>query len=160
MIDHGDHITVTHTDRDGHPTSVDAARAFICIGFCPNVENLGLDMLGVHLTAGGAIDIDDYMRTSAPHIFAIGDVTAKVQLAHVASAQGVIAAETIAGVADHALGLPHDAARDLLPTPSRQLRLHRRAGPRQRPPHSSRHVSHAGQRQSARTGRTRPASSK
>jgi dihydrolipoamide dehydrogenase len=97
VIDHDDHITVTHTDRTGHTTSVDAARAFICIGFCPNVENLGLDMLGVHLTTGGAIDIDDYMRTSAPHIFAIGDVTAKVQLAHVASAQGVIAAETIAG---------------------------------------------------------------
>ena len=54
-------------------------------------------MVGVHLTTGGAIDIDDYMRTSARHIFAIGDVTAKVQLAHVASAQGVIAAETIAG---------------------------------------------------------------
>ncbi|ORB70565.1 dihydrolipoyl dehydrogenase [Mycobacterium scrofulaceum] len=97
VIDHGDHITVTHTDRKGHTTSVDAARAFICIGFCPNVENLGLDGLGVHLTAGGAIEIDDYMRTSVPHIFAIGDVTAKVQLAHVASAQGVIAAETIAG---------------------------------------------------------------
>jgi dihydrolipoamide dehydrogenase len=97
VIDHGDHITVTHTDRNGHTTSVDAARAFICIGFCPNVENLGLDMVGVHLTTGGAIDIDDYMHTSAPHILAIGDVTAKVQLAHVASAQGVIAAETIAG---------------------------------------------------------------
>ena len=68
--------------------------------------------MGVHLTTGGAIDIDDYMRTSAPHIFAIGDVTAKVQLAHVASAQGVIAAETIAGAADHAVGLPHDATRD------------------------------------------------
>jgi dihydrolipoamide dehydrogenase len=99
VTDHGDHITVTHIDRNGRATSVDAARAFICIGFCPNVENLGLDMLGVHLTTGGAIDIDDYMRTSAPHIFAIGDVTANVQLAHVASAQGVIAAESIAGAA-------------------------------------------------------------
>jgi dihydrolipoamide dehydrogenase len=97
VIDHGDHITVTHTGRSRHTTSIDAARAFICIGFCPNVENLGLEMLGVHLTPGGAIDIDDFMRTSAPHIFAIGDVTAKIQLAHVASAQGVIAAETVAG---------------------------------------------------------------
>ncbi|OBH81496.1 dihydrolipoyl dehydrogenase [Mycobacterium scrofulaceum] len=97
VIDQGDRVTVTHTDGSGHTTSVDAARAFICIGFCPNVENLGLDRLGVHLTTSGAIDIDDYMRTSAPHIFAIGDVTAKVQLAHVASAQGIVAAETIAG---------------------------------------------------------------
>ncbi|OBH14185.1 dihydrolipoyl dehydrogenase [Mycobacterium sp. E1747] len=97
VIDQGDRVTVTHTDGNGHTTSVDAARAFICIGFCPNVENLGLDRLSVHLTTSGAIDIDDYMRTSAPHIFAIGDVTAKVQLAHVASAQGIVAAETIAG---------------------------------------------------------------
>jgi dihydrolipoamide dehydrogenase len=42
--------------------------------------------------------IDDRMRTSAPNVYAVGDVTAKVQLAHVASAQGVVAAETIAGV--------------------------------------------------------------
>jgi dihydrolipoamide dehydrogenase len=60
-------------------------------------DEFGLDVSGVHLTTGGAIDVDDYMRTSAPHIFAISDVTAKVQLAHFASAQGVIAAETIAG---------------------------------------------------------------
>src|SRR5262249_20278775 len=97
VIDHGDHITVTHTDPNGHTTSVDAARAFICIGFCPNAQHHGHDLLGVHHTTGGATDIDDSMRTSPPHIFAIGDVTAKVQLAHVASAQGVIAAETIAG---------------------------------------------------------------
>jgi dihydrolipoamide dehydrogenase len=97
VTDHGDHVTVTHTLRNGHTTSVDAARAFICIGFCPNVEDLGLDRAGVRLNAGGAIDIDHYMRTSSAHIFAVGDVTAKVQLAHVASAQGIIAAETIAG---------------------------------------------------------------
>ena len=97
ITDHGDHVTVTHTDRDGQATTIEAGRAFICIGFSPNVEHLGLDVLGVHLTPGGAIDIDDYMRTSVPHIYAVGDVTAKVQLAHVASAQGVIAAETIAG---------------------------------------------------------------
>ncbi len=52
----------------------------------------------MRLNADGGIDIDDHMRTSAPHIYAVGDVTAKGQLAHVASAQGVIAAETIARV--------------------------------------------------------------
>jgi dihydrolipoamide dehydrogenase len=60
----------------------------------------------VRVTAAGAIDIDDYMRTSAPHIYAVGDVTAKVPLAHVASAQGVIAAETIAGVETMPLDYP------------------------------------------------------
>lgn len=98
VIDHGDHVVVSHTGADGTSVTAQAARAFICIGFRPNVEGIGLDAAGVRLTAGGAIDIDDYMRTSAPHIYAVGDVTAKVQLAHVASAQGVIAAETIAGV--------------------------------------------------------------
>jgi dihydrolipoamide dehydrogenase len=97
VIDHGEHVTVTHSGRDGKTSTLAAARAFICIGFCPNIENLGLDTVGVQITPSGAIEIDDYMRTSAPHVYAVGDVTAKVQLAHVASAQGVIAAETIAG---------------------------------------------------------------
>jgi dihydrolipoamide dehydrogenase len=97
VIDHGEHVVVSYTGADGTSVTAQAARAFICIGFRPNVEEIGLDAAGVRLTAGGAIDIDDYMRTSAPHIHAVGDVTAKVQLAHVASAQGVIAAETIAG---------------------------------------------------------------
>jgi dihydrolipoyl dehydrogenase len=97
ITDHGDHVTVAHTNRDGRATKIEAGRAFICIGFAPNVEDLGLEVLGVTLTLGAAIDIDERMRTSVPNIYAVGDVTAKVQLAHVASAQGVIAAETIAG---------------------------------------------------------------
>jgi dihydrolipoamide dehydrogenase len=98
ITDYGDHVTVAHTNRDGRATKIEAGRAFICIGFAPNVEDLGLEVLGVTLTPGAAIDIDERMRTSVPNIYAVGDVTAKVQLAHVASAQGVIAAETIAGV--------------------------------------------------------------
>jgi dihydrolipoamide dehydrogenase len=97
VIDHGDHVSVTYSDSAGHTKTAEAGRAFICIGFCPNVENLGLELLGVTLSPAGAIDIDDYMRTSVSHVFAVGDVTAKVQLAHVASAQGIVAAETIAG---------------------------------------------------------------
>jgi dihydrolipoamide dehydrogenase len=98
VVDHGEHVAVTYTSADGTSATAQAARAFICIGFCPNVEGIGLDAAGVRVTANGAIDIDGHMRTTAPHICAVGDVTAKVQLAHVASAQGVIAAETIAGV--------------------------------------------------------------
>lgn len=98
VVDHGEHVAVSHTGVDGTSATVQAARAFICIGFCPNVEGIGLDAAGVRVSGTGAVDIDNYMRTSAPHIYAIGDVTAKVQLAHVASAQGEIAAESIAGV--------------------------------------------------------------
>ncbi|MDV6287042.1 FAD-dependent oxidoreductase, partial [Rhodococcus jostii] len=57
----------------------------------------GLEKTGVQLDRG-AIGITDTMQTSVPHIYAIGDVTMKLQLAHVAEAQGVVAAETIAGV--------------------------------------------------------------
>ena len=98
VTDHGEYVTVGYTGADGTSATARAARAFVCIGFCPNVEGIGLDAAGVRVAATGAIDINDYMRTSAPHIYAVGDVTAKVQLAHVASAQGLIAAETIAGV--------------------------------------------------------------
>ena len=74
------------------------------IGFAPNVEGFGLDKAGVALTDRKAIGIDDYMRTNVPHIYAIGDVTGLLQLAHVAEAQGVVAAETIGGAETLALG--------------------------------------------------------
>jgi dihydrolipoyl dehydrogenase len=98
IVDHGDYVRIVHRDRDGKTSTLQAARAFICIGFLPNVEELGLANVGVNLTPASAIHVDDHMRTSAPNVYAVGDVTAKVQLAHVASAQGVVAAETIAGV--------------------------------------------------------------
>jgi dihydrolipoamide dehydrogenase len=61
------------------------------------VEGYGLDRTGVALTERGAIDIDSRGRTNVPHIFAVGDVTAKLMLAHAAEAMGIVAAETIAG---------------------------------------------------------------
>ncbi|MFK5019590.1 FAD-dependent oxidoreductase, partial [Klebsiella pneumoniae] len=74
------------------------------IGFAPKVDGFGLENTGVKLTERGAIDIDDHMRTNVPHIYAIGDVTAKLQLAHVAEAQGVVAAETIGNAETQTLG--------------------------------------------------------
>lgn len=82
---------------NGHAETIYAERCLISTGFRPNVEGYGLENTGVELTERGAIAVDDSMQTSVPHIFAIGDVTAKLQLAHVAEAQGVVAAETIAG---------------------------------------------------------------
>ncbi|WP_106813678.1 dihydrolipoyl dehydrogenase [Microbacterium timonense] len=96
VTDHGDHVTVTYTPAaGGEAQSIDADKVMMSIGFVPNVEGFGLENTGVKLTDRGAIDIDDYMHTNVPHIYAIGDVTAKLQLAHVAEAQGVVAAETI-----------------------------------------------------------------
>lgn len=95
VTDNGDSVTVTYTGKDGNQGSIDADKVMVSIGWIPNVEGYGLDKTGVELTDRGAIAIDEYMRTSVPHIYAIGDVTAKLQLAHVAEAQGVVAAETI-----------------------------------------------------------------
>ncbi|MEX1254108.1 MAG: dihydrolipoyl dehydrogenase [Dehalococcoidia bacterium] len=66
------------------------------IGMAPNTEGLGLETLGVELERG-FVRIDDGMRTNVPGVSAIGDVTGKLMLAHVASAQGVTAVEQIAG---------------------------------------------------------------
>ncbi len=95
VIDNGDSVTVTYTGKDGQPGQIVGSKVLMSIGFAPQVTGFGLENTGVSLTERGAIAIDDYMRTNVPHIFAIGDVTAKLQLAHVAEAQGVVAAETI-----------------------------------------------------------------
>ena len=76
---------------------LEAERALIAIGVRPNTEHLGLEQVGVR-TERGNIVVDAQMRTNVSGVYAIGDVTGKLALAHVASAQGVIAAETIAGV--------------------------------------------------------------
>ena len=104
VVERGNGVEVTYTDSDGKSGTVSADKVLVSIGFTPRVEGIGLEAAGVALTDRGGIAIDDNMRTSVPHIYAIGDVTAKLQLAHVAEAQGVVAAETIAGVPTTTLG--------------------------------------------------------
>ena len=77
--------------------TIKADKALIAIGFAPNIENIGLEAVGVN-TERGAIVVDAHYRTNVPNIYAIGDVNARLMLAHVGSAQGIVAAETIAGV--------------------------------------------------------------
>ncbi|CAI9392083.1 dihydrolipoyl dehydrogenase [Microbacterium sp. T2.11-28] len=105
VVDSGDKVTVTYTDnKSGQQGSIEADKVLMSIGFAPRVEGFGLENTGVALTDRGAIEIDDFMRTNVEGIYAIGDVTAKLQLAHVAEAQGVVAAETIGGAETMALG--------------------------------------------------------
>ncbi|WP_375485203.1 dihydrolipoyl dehydrogenase [uncultured Mycobacterium sp.] len=101
--DNGSEVSVT-VSKDGQSQQLAAEKVLQAIGFAPNVEGYGLDKAGVALTGGKAIGIDDYMRTNVGHIYAIGDVTGLLQLAHVAEAQGVVAAETIAGAETLPLG--------------------------------------------------------
>ncbi|MEU5482061.1 dihydrolipoyl dehydrogenase [Streptomyces mirabilis] len=85
--------------RQGDEQQVlEAERVLQATGFQPRTAGYGLASAGVRLTDRGAIDVDGHCRTSQRHIYAIGDVTAKLMLAHAAEAMGVIAAESIAGV--------------------------------------------------------------
>ncbi|KDA06348.1 dihydrolipoyl dehydrogenase [Microbacterium sp. CH12i] len=104
IVDNGASVTVTYTGKDGQQASIEAGKVLMSVGFAPNIEGFGLDKTGVKLTERGAIDIDDHMRTNVDGIYAIGDVTAKLQLAHVAEAQAVVAAETIGKAETQTLG--------------------------------------------------------
>ncbi len=96
--DTGSGVKVTVTPAKGGDSEVlEADKLLSAIGFAPRTEGYGLENLGVKLTDRGAIEIDEYMRTNVDGVYAIGDCTAKLMLAHVAEAQGVVAAETIAG---------------------------------------------------------------
>ncbi|KUI29970.1 dihydrolipoyl dehydrogenase [Mycobacterium sp. IS-1742] len=103
ITDDGEQVTVA-VSKDGKSQDIKADKVLQAIGFSPNVEGYGLEAAGVELTDRKGIGIDDYMRTNKPHIYAIGDVTGKLQLAHVAEAMGVVAAETIAGAETLPLG--------------------------------------------------------
>lgn len=96
--DTGSGVKVTVSPAAGGDSQVLEADRMLCaFGFQPRTEGYGLENLGVELTERGAIEVDDYMRTNVEHVYAIGDVTAKMMLAHVAEAMGIVAAETIAG---------------------------------------------------------------
>jgi len=96
--DTGWNVRVTVTTPDGKQQTIEADKVLQAIGFKSRVEGYGLEKTDVRLTERGAIEINGKMQTNIPHIYAIGDVTAKLMLAHVAEAMGVIAAENIAGV--------------------------------------------------------------
>jgi dihydrolipoamide dehydrogenase len=82
---------------DGETKSLEAEQALIAIGFKPNSKGLGLEEVGVKLSERGFVEIDEKMATNVPGIWAIGDVTGKLMLAHVGSAMGIVCAENIAG---------------------------------------------------------------
>lgn len=90
----GDVVTVTCNDG----RVVRGSHALLAVGSVPLSENLGLEAAGVE-TDHGYVNVDEYQRTSAPHIYAAGDVTGQMPLSSVASMQG-------RKIARHALGLP------------------------------------------------------
>jgi dihydrolipoamide dehydrogenase len=92
----GPGVTV-NLDKDGAVQTLECDKVLVAIGVQPNVEDLGLETVGIATDRAGII-VDDKMATNVVGIYAIGDVTGKMPLAHVASAQALVAVETIAGL--------------------------------------------------------------
>jgi dihydrolipoamide dehydrogenase len=90
-------VKVRVSDAKGEEV-LEADQALVAIGFRPNSGGLGLEKAGVKLDERGFPVIDERMATNVKGIWAIGDLTGKLMLAHVASAMGIICAENIAGV--------------------------------------------------------------
>ncbi|GAB2754794.1 dihydrolipoyl dehydrogenase [Nocardioides salsibiostraticola] len=93
--DSGDKVKVT-VSKDGKEEVLETDKVMQAIGFAPRVEGFGLDALGVTVSDRGAIEVDGRGRTNIDNVYAIGDVTGKLMLAHTAEMMGIVAAETIA----------------------------------------------------------------
>jgi dihydrolipoamide dehydrogenase len=89
-------VSVKVSTESGKST-IEAEQALVAIGFRPNTADLGLEETGVALNSKGFIEINEKMATNVAGLWAIGDVTGKLLLAHVASTQGIVCAENIAG---------------------------------------------------------------
>jgi dihydrolipoamide dehydrogenase len=88
--------------KDSKVVTSEFTHCIVAIGIVPNTENIGLEALGVEMDRG-FLETDANCRTNVPGLWAIGDITAPPWLAHKASHEGVIAAETIAGGHPHAM---------------------------------------------------------
>ena len=92
----GEKCKVTIKTKKGEET-VEADIVLSAVGITPNTENIGLEELGVE-TENGRVKVDDFYRTNVEGIYAIGDILAGPALAHVASAEGIVCVEKIAGL--------------------------------------------------------------
>ncbi|MCT8974175.1 dihydrolipoyl dehydrogenase [Microbaculum marinisediminis] len=95
-----DSVTATIEDETGKAETMTVDRVISAVGVVGNIEDLGLETLGVK-TDRGTIVIDGYGRTNVPGVYAIGDVAGPPMLAHKAEHEGVICVETIAGLDTH-----------------------------------------------------------
>ena len=95
-------VTASIKGKDGKVATSEFTHCIVAIGIVPNTENIGLEALGVEMDRG-FLKTDTNCRTNVPGLWAIGDITAPPWLAHKASHEGVIAAETIAGGHPHAM---------------------------------------------------------
>ena len=97
----GGGVSVEVANEEGQ-TNIECDKVLVAVGIQGNTEGFGFEEVGIELERG-YVQIDDEMQTNVPGIYAIGDVTGKLPLAHVATAQGVTAVESIAGLNPSAL---------------------------------------------------------
>ncbi|MFL5032832.1 MAG: dihydrolipoyl dehydrogenase, partial [Xanthobacteraceae bacterium] len=103
-----DSVSATYEDGKGNAQTAEFERVISAVGVVGNVENLGLEKLGVKIERG-TIVIDGYCRTNVPGIYAIGDVAGPPMLAHKAEHEGVVCVEAIKGLK------PHPMDKNLIP---------------------------------------------
>jgi dihydrolipoamide dehydrogenase len=98
----GDNVTVTAQSKDGKQLTFQGDRVLVAVGRRPYTAGLGLDDVGVKYDAkSGRVDVNEHFQTSVPGVYAIGDLIAGPMLAHKASEEGVVFAETLAGTKPH-----------------------------------------------------------
>ncbi len=90
-------VSLAPVAEGGKAVTLEGDKVLVAVGVRGNIENIGLENAGVATTQSGFVAINEKMQTNVPNVYAIGDVTGKLPLAHCASAQGEIAVETIAG---------------------------------------------------------------
>ncbi len=96
-----ENVAATITTADGKATTDTYSHVIVAIGIIANIENIGLEALGVKADRGHIL-VDPYGMTNVPSLWAIGDVTGAPWLAHKASHEGIVAVEKIAGLNPHA----------------------------------------------------------
>lgn len=101
-------VKATIRDRQGNEAVQDYSHVIVAIGIVPNVEDIGLEDVGIECDERSHIRTDGLCRTNVPGVWAIGDITAPPWLAHKASHEGVIAAEAIAQTLGNADVHPHE----------------------------------------------------
>ena len=102
----GEGIEVVTETEDGETATYDADKVLVAVGREPVTDTLALDMVGLEPDDTGFLATDDHARTALDHVYAVGDVAGEPMLAHKASAEGIVAAETIAG---ESVALDHQA---------------------------------------------------
>ncbi len=99
-------VEITCTGADGKPVTLKAETLLVAIGRRPVTDGLGLEKTKIE-SDRGYLKVDQYMRTAEPNVYAIGDVVPTPWLAHVASKEGCLAAEHIAGKNPHPINYNH-----------------------------------------------------